>query len=266
MKALILLALLLSGCAPKAPPQELVDARLVYRRAVEGPAAGIVPDALHDAQEALGDAELAFDEHPQTQHTRDLAYVALRKAQTAEALARAELEEQAKLREQQEAMRQAQADLAASEAARAEAERRAQEALQALSDLAAVKEDARGLVITLNGSVLFRFDEAELMPEARTRLDQVADALLSTPDRPILVEGHTDAQGSDTYNLDLSQRRADAVRAYFVERGYTPTLIEARGIGEARPVADNTTAEGRANNRRVEIVVQQPAQADVGAP
>jgi outer membrane protein OmpA-like peptidoglycan-associated protein len=70
-----------------------------------------------------------------------------------------------------------------------------------------------------------------------------------------VVEGHTDSQGSESYNLTLSQNRADAVRAYLVSRGYNANRIEAHGIGKARPVSENGTAEGRANNRRVEIIV-----------
>jgi outer membrane protein OmpA-like peptidoglycan-associated protein len=74
------------------------------------------------------------------------------------------------------------------------------------------------------------------------------------------VEGYTDSQGSDTYNLDLSQRRADAVRDYLVHRGYDSSRVQAHGIGEGRPIADNATAEGRANNRRVEIVLEREAK------
>ena len=112
------------------------------------------------------------------------------------------------------------------------------------------------MVITLSGSVLFRSDEATLLPEARTRLGQVTDALMATKERSIIVEGHTDSQGSDAHNLDLSQRRAEAVRAYIVERGYDASRVRALGVGEGQPLADNGTDEGRANNRRVEIVVQ----------
>jgi outer membrane protein OmpA-like peptidoglycan-associated protein len=75
------------------------------------------------------------------------------------------------------------------------------------------------------------------------------------------VEGHTDSQGTDAHNLDLSQRRAESVRAALLARGYDASRVQAVGIGEARPVADNNTAEGRANNRRVEIIIQPPATA-----
>ena len=133
--------------------------------------------------------------------------------------------------------------------------------MAALAKLAAVKEEARGLVITLSGSVLFRSDEATLLPEAQTKLGQVADALMAEKERTIVVEGHTDSQGADAYNLDLSKRRAEAVRSFLVSRGYDAGKVSAVGIGEARPLGDNATAEGRANNRRVEIVIQPKATA-----
>ncbi len=152
------------------------------------------------------------------------------------------------------------AQLATEQKARAEAEAKSAEAQAALAKLSAIKEDERGMVITLSGSVLFRSDEAVLMPGAESRLDQVVDALASRKDRNVVVEGYTDSQGSDTYNVELSQRRADAVRSYLVSRGYDATRVQAHGLGESRPIADNGTAEGRANNRRVEIVLQREAK------
>jgi outer membrane protein OmpA-like peptidoglycan-associated protein len=243
-----------------------------------------VPAEVHKAKEALDEAEVAFDKDPKGFHTLDLAYVAQRKAQLAEALAaaasaskaaagadsqyqstqdaimkdtRARLgATQSELEASQTAVAHTTAQLSASESARVQAEARAAEAMDALAKLAAVKEEARGMVITLSGSVLFRSDEAVLLPEAEARLAQVADALLSTRERTILVEGHTDSQGSDAYNVELSTRRAEAVRSFLTTKGYDASRIRAVGIGEARPIADNGAAEGRANNRRVEIVVE----------
>jgi outer membrane protein OmpA-like peptidoglycan-associated protein len=124
-----------------------------------------------------------------------------------------------------------------------------------LAKWAAVKQEPRGVVITLSGSVLFASDKSTLLPEAKTRLGQVAAALLETKERHLDVEGYTDSQGKDAYNVDLSQRRADAVRTYLVTNGYPPDLIVAHGAGKTLPIADNATAEGRANNRRVEIII-----------
>lgn len=279
---------LLGACAPKVP-SELARARDAYQVASSGPAATLVPAELHKAHEALQDAEVAFKDDPKGYHTLDLAYVAQRKAELAGVLAshaqdtnqksasneqyqstqdaimrdtRAELgTTQSDLAASQSATARTQDKLYASETARIAAEKQASEAMAALAKLAAVKEESRGLVITLSGSVLFRSDEATLLPEASSRLGQVADALMSTKERKILVEGHCDSQGSDDHNLELSQRRAEAVRTFLTSRGYDPTRIRAVGIGEARPIADNATDEGRANNRRVEIIVEPASSA-----
>lgn len=145
--------------------------------------------------------------------------------------------------------------LTAEQQAHKDADRRTAESQAALARLAAVKQEERGLVITLSGSVLFRSDEATLLPAARVRLDQVATALMETKERTLVVEGHTDSQGSVAHNNDLSQRRAQSVRDYLSSRGYPTSQTSAVGYGSQRPVADNKSAEGRANNRRVEIVI-----------
>jgi outer membrane protein OmpA-like peptidoglycan-associated protein len=130
-----------------------------------------------------------------------------------------------------------------------------------LAALASLKEEQRGLVLTLSGSILFRSAESTLLPHARAKLDQVAKALLAIRARNLIVEGHTDSQGSDAYNQGLSQRRSDAVRDYLVQSGYPADRIQSRGLGEGSPIANNASAEGRANNRRVEIVIEREKQA-----
>lgn len=179
--------------------------------------------------------------------------------QTSEQLAASKAEGQrtaAELSSSQLAGERSAAQLAAAEAARTLAESRTSEAMAALSKLTAVKEEARGLVITLSGSVLFQSDQATLLPDAQARLSDVADALLASDDKQILIEGHTDSQGSETHNRDLSLRRAEAVRGFLTSRGYELSRVRAVGIGESRPISDNGTAEGRANNRRVEIILE----------
>jgi outer membrane protein OmpA-like peptidoglycan-associated protein len=276
-------AVLLYGCAATAP-SELVDARLAYQHASAGPAEQIVPADLHTAHEALARAEESFAKDGRSYHTRDLAYVAQRKAEMADVLASIAMEQKKQagsdhayqvtqgnlLNEKTQDLSQARAALAVSERngqetaeqlsaeqnARIEAEKQASEAQAAFAKLAATKEDDRGMVITLSGGGLFRSDESTLMPGADSQLDQVANALMVSRSRSVVVEGFTDSQGSDRYNLDLSQRQADAVRTYLVQRGCDSARIQAHGIGDARPVADNATAEGRASNRRVEIVLE----------
>jgi outer membrane protein OmpA-like peptidoglycan-associated protein len=276
------------GCATTAPT-ELVDAREAYRRASTGPAVQAAPAELHVANQALAEAEQSFRDNPDSYQTRDLAYVAQRKAQLAEATASISIEKKSQAQSKDDlqtaqgtAVAKTKQDLgktrtalaaserngeataeklSAEQEARAAAEKLAADAQAALAKLAAVKEEPRGMVITLSGSVLFASNRAVLLPEARTRLDQVAAVLLTTHERHLIVEGHTDSQGSVNFNMDLSQRRADAVRSYLVERGYQGDLIQAHGMGKGSPIADNASPEGRANNRRVEIVIEHEPRA-----
>jgi len=132
----------------------------------------------------------------------------------------------------------------------------AQDSLANLAKVAKVKEEERGTVITLASSDLFASDQSNLLADAEIRLNGVADALMATKERNVLVEGYTDSRGPEGRNLDLSQRRAEAVRDYLVARGYDSNLMQAKGLGKGRPTTTNATAEGRASNRRVEIVVQ----------
>jgi outer membrane protein OmpA-like peptidoglycan-associated protein len=120
-----------------------------------------------------------------------------------------------------------------------------------------VKQDpARGMIITLSGGVLFVTNKSDLLPAAQVKLGQVADALATQdPESKIVVNGYTDSQGTAAYNQDLSLRRAQSVRDYLVTRGIAADRITAVGFGPNNPVADNASAEGRADNRRVEIVV-----------
>jgi len=99
----------------------------------------------------------------------------------------------------------------------------------------------------------FAFDSAALTEEGIAQLADVARSLKANPDVHISIEGHTDSVGPDTYNLRLSQRRAEAVETYLVGKGIDEDRIETRGFGESKPITDNDTAEGRAENRRVEI-------------
>ncbi|MDD5224858.1 MAG: OmpA family protein [bacterium] len=138
-----------------------------------------------------------------------------------------------------------------------DSEKRTSDALDALVKFVAVREEERGLVITLSGNILFRSAESTLLPSAKVKLDRVAEALLAIPARRLTIEGHTDSQGSDRDNLNLSQGRADAVRNYLIERSYPADRIQSYGLGEGSPIASNASAEGRANNRRVEIVIER---------
>ncbi len=119
---------------------------------------------------------------------------------------------------------------------------------------AGVKVDMHGCpeAVVLEG-VNFKHDSAKLTDSAKTVLDGVAETLRARPDMHVTIVGHTDSQGTDAYNMGLSQRRAESVRAYLVSKGVNASNLSARGDGESKPIADNKTAEGRAKNRRVEL-------------
>lgn len=122
-----------------------------------------------------------------------------------------------------------------------------------------------GDAIRIQQQVHFEQDRAVIRSVSYSILNVVAQVLLDYPDTSVEVQGHTDSAGNDEYNLQLSQERADAVRAYLVERGIAPTRLTARGYGETRPIESNRTSRGRAINRRVEFV-RTDANALPGTP
>jgi OmpA-OmpF porin, OOP family len=124
---------------------------------------------------------------------------------------------------------------------------------QELAELRA-KETERGLVLTLS-DVLFESNKAELKADAMRTLYPLVTLLKERPQRSVVIEGHTDSSGAESYNQELSQERATAVREFLVSNGINPERIMARGYGEAHPVAPNNTEVGRQENRRVEVIV-----------
>ncbi|HEX6241233.1 MAG TPA: OmpA family protein [Polyangiales bacterium] len=272
--ALGVCSLLTAGGCAHTPPEELLDARSAYQQAASGAAREHDPAQLHEAEKLLAAAEASYREDGDSARTRDFAYIAQRKAQIADVAARTALSEQqlAALEQQASATQTAelarlrgdyqstQQQLASEQAARQQAEQRAEQASADLARIATVKQEERGTVITLSGEVLFVSGKADLLPSARAKLTEVATALTQNhPDAAIVVEGHTDSQGSAALNLDLSQRRAQAVGDFLASHGVARERIRAEGLGFSKPVTDNKTAAGRANNRRVEIVVQPSA-------
>jgi outer membrane protein OmpA-like peptidoglycan-associated protein len=146
--------------------------------------------------------------------------------------------------------------LSASQAERQAQRRRSAEAAEALTRFATVKQDERGTVITLAGESMFNAGETELLPMAQARLREVARVLTEQdPGSSLLIEGHTDTRGSEAYNTNLSQQRADAVSDYLVRHGVAANRIRSEGRGPREPVADNRTFDGRAANRRLELVL-----------
>ncbi len=132
--------------------------------------------------------------------------------------------------------------------------------LQRQIDELQAKETDRGLVLTL-GDVLFTTGQADLKAGVVSNLGRLATFLQQNPGRNVEIEGHTDNVGSDEYNQALSQRRADSVRSFLIQQGIGPERIRTSGKGEHQPVADNESGGGRQQNRRVEVIIENPRPA-----
>lgn len=219
---------------------------------------------LHEAEAALRRAEQTWENTKDEKEVTHLAYLAEKRVDVAQSAAEqktAEAEAQrlnderekvvieARTREAERAGQAAQARAREAQEATARAKRLEQE----LAELKA-KQTERGLVLTL-GDVLFEYDKADLKAGALRNLYQLVTFLRENPNRNLLIEGHTDSIGSDSYNLDLSQRRSEAVQTFLLQNGISAERIIARGYGEAYPIASNNTEAGRQQNRRVEVVI-----------
>jgi len=225
-------------------------------------------------------AEAAHHDNPGSKEEANLAYLASRKAEIAMAQGKAaaakhrEDEAQDRYQETLRNTTQTEGETAQNErdsrnaaqqqlAVEADARRRAQDndrmALSKLADVAKVSTQARGTVVTLPGNVLFPSGGALLSPSAATQkvLERVSRAIADQPatESRITIEGHTDARESQNVGQQLSMQRAEAVRDYMVKHGVDAQRLEPIGKGADDPIASNETAEGRATNRRVEIVV-----------
>jgi outer membrane protein OmpA-like peptidoglycan-associated protein len=282
----VLAGMSLTACGGDIPPPKaLVDARADYAKAKGGIALQVDPTDVHEADLALQRAESAWNssQDPKDEHAIDLAIIAQRKAQIAMAEAAASKAQQeaqqakndleATYASQLAATRgqldktqqnlhdtQNQLQLTAAQAAEqkkqlADLEAKLKDARDTIAKIAAVKDDDRGMVITLQGEVLFKTGKWDLKPAAMAKLDQIADALRGK-EQPMVVFGYTDNVGAIDMNMDLSQKRAQSVRDYLVTKGIPSDLITAQGKGPAEAVAGNDSVEGRAQNRRVEIVVK----------
>jgi outer membrane protein OmpA-like peptidoglycan-associated protein len=216
--------------------------------------------ARAQAEEARAAAEQAKAE------AEKMKQEALAAAQEAQAAKEAAEKAQAEAVAQQQVLAaeadKAKASAAQSENLRQQAEKEKQELrarlLQQLNSVLATRDSARGLIANMS-DVLFRSGSVELLPAARERLAKVSGIVLAYPSLHVSIEGHTDSVGSDEYNQDLSERRAQSVRDYFVRGGIPAGAVDARGFGKAEPVASNETAEGRQQNRRVELVLSGDA-------
>lgn len=120
---------------------------------------------------------------------------------------------------------------------------------------AEVERVGEGIKVTFDSGILFNFDSAELTPTATENIENLAGTLKKYEDTNILIEGHTDSQGSEKYNQNLSEERAESVAKALTELGIRNIRIKEIGYGENQPVADNSTDQGRQQNRRVEVAI-----------
>jgi len=279
-------ASLFAGCASAPqPPAGSAEVRAKLT-ALQGDAtlATRAPVAIKDAELAVTQAEIAQPDLALAAHR---VYIADRKVDTATALAQTKFaeEERTALNEQSEKARldarTHEADLAKSAAvsALAESENQKVAATSARSDADAAllaanvsqqqasdlqrqleilqaRPTDRGLVLTL-GDTLFATGKSELKSGATANLNRLSAFMTKYPQRTAAIEGFTDSMGSEEYNQDLSQRRADSVKSYLVGQGVETTRLSSAGRGENAPVADNESAAGRQQNRRVEVVISQ---------
>jgi outer membrane protein OmpA-like peptidoglycan-associated protein len=205
-----------------------------------------------DAQNAAA-ARAAADRERAAAEAARLAAERDRAAAEAARVSAEELRRQAEIQAEQARAQAAQA-LATAEEANREKDALRAKLREQLSFILETRETARGLIVNLS-DVLFDTGSATLKPEAREKLARVSGILQAYPGLSIAIEGHTDNVGTDEYNQQLSERRAASVRGYLVQNGIANGTVTATGFGEGQPVAENTTASGRAQNRRVELVV-----------
>ena len=133
-------------------------------------------------------------------------------------------------------------------------DRQAKELEEDLAD-AEVERVGEGIKITFGSGLLFEVDQASLTPDARSNLVRMSETLRKYDDTNILIEGHTDATGTDSYNQDLSQRRAQTVKAFLAAQNVSAPRMTTIGYGESQPVASNDSSSGRQANRRVEVAI-----------
>jgi outer membrane protein OmpA-like peptidoglycan-associated protein len=133
-------------------------------------------------------------------------------------------------------------------------DKQAEELAKAVPD-ATVERVGEGITVEFASAVLFAFNKSDLSTEAKGNLDKLVTVLNTYPDTNIEVQGHTDDTGTETYNQTLSEKRATAVSTYLASKAIAASRVTTKGYGELAPKYDNTTDEGRTNNRRVEFLI-----------
>jgi outer membrane protein OmpA-like peptidoglycan-associated protein len=253
--------------AVKAKAQEDAQAKIAAEKAAaeqrEAQARAEAAAEAQRRQQAEQERQQAEQAKAEAERMKQEAEAAAQQAaqqkQEAEAARQAALaQEQAA--ESQKAAAEAEAQKARDAAAKAEAEK-AQlrgQLLQQFNAVLQTRDTARGLIVNMS-DVLFDTGSADLKPGTREKLAKISGILLAHPGLTLQIEGHTDNVGSDEFNMELSGRRADAVRDYLAQEGVPVSSMTTKGFGKTQPVAANDTAEGRQRNRRVELVVNGDA-------
>lgn len=279
----VVAAAVLSACSTPMPNQNLEAARMEYTAAASDPVvAQTAPKELVRAQQELQRGEAAQKDKQDAATIDHFAYLAHQRTQVAVEAGRAARAEKAgqdaqtqrdrivlasRTREAEQAQSAAEQARAAADRARQEAEAAKQQALASQQRAGALEEQLaalqakqteRGMVLTL-GDVLFDTGRATLKSGAMKTVDDLATFMQQHPERKVLIEGYTDSVGSDDTNLELSQRRADAVRDALTRRNVSFDRVQVHGLGERYPVAGNDSGAGRQLNRRVEVVFSNEA-------
>ena len=265
----------LAACASTPEPNAaLVNARTVVQKAQADPDVNKYAALdLDSAKKQLDAAEAAATRHDDKAIAQP-AYLAVQAARLAQAHGAAKADdarvaagqgERDKIQLAARTRDAATAKLATNEAlGQRDAATEQSARLQAEVDQLKAKPTPRGLVLTL-GDVLFDTGRSQLNPGSARKLDQLAQFLADHPERRVQIDGFTDNVGTESYNQDLSQRRADAVKSSLVTRGINSTRIGSQGYGKTFPVADNTDSGGRQLNRRVEVVIGEDNGAAIAA-
>ena len=222
--------------------QAAEDARIITIRKIKAEDEAAAQQARLNAEQAAQQSQLATQQ-AQAEAERQAAQRAQAQAAASEAEARAQ-----KARDAQQA-----AEQSAQQAAQ-QAEQARERLKQQLSQVLQTTETARGLIVNMS-DVLFDFNKYTLKPEAREKLAKVSGILLAYPNLKLQVEGYTDNIGTEEYNQKLSQQRADGVQDYLASQNVPAANITSAGYGKSNPIADNSTNSGRAQNRRVQLVV-----------
>lgn len=240
--------------------QTAEDARLITIRKIKAEDEEAARKAREDAERQAKESQAEAERQTAQRAEADAAAAEAkaREEQARAARAQAEAQAQQAQAQAQQAAQQAQLAQQQADAARKQTEDMRERLKQQLNQVLQTHETARGLIVNMS-DVLFDFNKYTLKPEAREKLAKVSGILLAYPGLKLQVEGYTDNIGSDEYNQKLSEERADAVRDYLVSQGVTDSNITAKGFGKTHPIADNSTNAGRAQNRRVEMVVSGAA-------